>query len=58
MTENGWKDIQRLETLGEDWNGFTESLKNNGPVWKAWYDLEAPEQAELPCGYSQKLTKF
>ncbi|KAF1772269.1 Dynein heavy chain [Phytophthora cactorum] len=26
--------------------------------WKAWYDLEAPELADLPCGYSDKLSSL
>jgi dynein heavy chain len=45
LTENGWKDIQRLEGLGggECWNGLIDALRNNGPIWKTWYDLEMPE---------------
>lgn len=58
MTENGWKDTQKLETLGEVWTGLIDNLRNNGPAWKDWYDLEAPEQNEIPCGYSQKLSRF
>jgi dynein heavy chain len=58
LSENGWKDIQKLETLGEAWTGFIDALRNNGPAWKEWYDLEAPEQSEIPCGYGQKLSKF
>jgi len=26
--------------------------------WKKWYDEEAPEMIEMPCGYSEKLSKF
>jgi len=26
LSENGWKDIQRLETLGEVWTGFIDNL--------------------------------
>jgi dynein heavy chain len=58
LTDNGWKDIQRLDGLGEVWQGFIDNLRNNGTDWKTWYDLEAPEQAEIPCGYTQKLSKF
>lgn len=58
LTENGWKDIQKLDTLGDVWNGLIDNLRNNGPAWKEWYDLEAPEQNEIPCGYTQKLSKF
>ena len=52
LSDNGWKDIQKLDGLGDVWNGFIDNLRNNGPLWKTWYDLEAPEQTEIPCGYS------
>ena len=26
LSENGWKDIQKLETLGEVWNGLIQNL--------------------------------
>lgn len=58
MSENNWKDIQKLETLGDCWTGLIDNLRNNGPLWKDYYDLEAPEMNEIPCGYTQKLSKF
>lgn len=27
ITNNGWKDIQKLDTLGESWTGFIHSLE-------------------------------
>jgi dynein heavy chain len=44
--------------LGETWKGFIESLVKGREEWTAWYDLEAPEQAVLPGGYGEKLSKF
>jgi len=58
MTDNGWKDMQKLDGLGDIWVGVIDNVRNNGPAWKAWYDLEQPEQAEIPCDYSKKLSKF
>lgn len=58
MSDNGWKDLQKLETLGEVWKGITESICKNGAEWKAWYDEVFPEQSTIPCGYQQKLSKF
>mmetsp|Transcript_20740 Transcript_20740/g.31954 ORF Transcript_20740/g.31954 Transcript_20740/m.31954 type:complete len:772 (-) Transcript_20740:1647-3962(-) len=58
ISDNGWKDIQKLEQLGTNWEGFIEKLVKNGADWKKWYDNEAPEQADIPCDYSNTLSKF
>lgn len=58
LSENGWKDIQKLEILGDSWTGFIDNLVKNKKAWKEWYDLEAPEQSEIPCGYTVSLSKF
>jgi dynein heavy chain len=47
-----------LETLGEVWTGFIDNLVKHKNDWKTWYDLEAPENAEIPCGYTEKLSKY
>jgi dynein heavy chain len=58
ISDNGWKDIQKLDTLGPEWTGFIDNLLKNKDTFKEWYDLEAPEQTEIPCGYTEKLSKF
>lgn len=58
ISDNGWKDIQKLDTLGPEWAGFIDNLLKNKDTFKEWYDLEAPEQTEIPCGYTEKLSKF
>lgn len=58
LSSNGWKDLQRLVTLGDVWKTIIDDVENNGASWKEWYDLEAPEQVPIPCGYSEKLNKF
>jgi len=44
--------------MGDTWTGFIDLLVKNKDTWKEWYDLEAPEQTEIPCGYTEKLSKF
>jgi dynein heavy chain len=58
MSANGWKDMERLVTLGKKFEGVIADLESNGKAWKDWYDLEAPEQTSIPCGYSDSLNKF
>lgn len=43
MSNNGWKDLQRLSTLGPAWVNLGTDIETNGGLWKEWYDLEAPE---------------
>jgi dynein heavy chain len=43
LTDNGWKDIQKLVTLGKVWEDFIENLMARGSAWKDFFDHEAPE---------------
>jgi len=58
LSNNAWKDIQKLVTLNESWTDFIDNLLNNGQEWKKWYDLEAPEQHPIPNDYSNSLSKY
>jgi dynein heavy chain len=58
LSDNGWKDLQRLVGLGDAWSGLKDNLLKQGAEWKAFFDEESPEQASMPCGYSEALSKF
>lgn len=53
ISESGWKDMQRLITIGEGYRNFINDLENNEDEWKRWYDLEKPENEELPREFAQ-----
>lgn len=40
ITDNSWKDMQRLDGLNESWEGFITNLRGNSAAWRAWYDQE------------------
>lgn len=58
LSQNGWKDLLRLAVLGEVWKTIVDDVESNGKKWQDWYDLEIPEQVDIPCGYQEKLNKF
>jgi len=33
-------------------------VEDNLDEWRQWYDLEKPEEADFPCGYSKKCTEM
>lgn len=33
ISENSWKDIQRLDGLNESWEGFITNLKKDPKAW-------------------------
>lgn len=45
--------MQRLITIGEGYRNFINDLENNEDEWKRWYDLEKPENEELPREFAQ-----
>lgn len=56
MSGAGWKDLLCLTKLNDTFSTLLQDFTKNMDVWKQWYDLEAPELAELPCGYTDKLS--
>ena len=54
LSTNGWKDAVRLQDMGGCWQTLLEDIRENEKQWKVWYDLESPEEAQLPCGYNEK----
>ena len=56
VTDQGWKDMHKLITIGDEYKRLIEDLENDEAMFKAWYDLEKPEQEDLPK--YNKLTAF
>ena len=57
IPDSGWKDIQKLNSLGDPFSNLIYDIENNEKDWKKWYDYEKPEVEELPPGYT-KLSPF
>ena len=58
LLDAGWRDLLRLESVDPAFEGIVENVKANGSDWEAWYELETPEEASLPQGYSTALSDF
>jgi len=53
LSEQGWKDIMRLsktEEWAENFGTLADDVCKNEGLWRAWYDLDNPEMAEMPMG--------
>ncbi len=65
--DQGWEDLMRLITIarpaGPDGGppppsplaGLADDIERHEDKWRQYYDLECPEEAPLPRGYSDKL---
>jgi len=40
--------------MGGCWATLLDDIRDNEKQWKVWYDLEQPEEAQLPCAYNEK----
>jgi len=58
IPDAGWKDLDKLQSVNADvFGSILQDIANNLTEWKAWYDLERPEEVtQLPCDYSKKCT--
>jgi dynein heavy chain len=57
VPDQGWKDLQKLVTIGEEFKNLIEDLEGSEKEWKKWYDFEKPEGEDLPQNYT-KLNAF
>lgn len=58
ISDNGWKDLVKLDTLGEVFTGLVQSIKSKAKEWEDWYNNESPENIPAPDGFGAKLSKF
>lgn len=59
ITNQGWNDILKLSTdFPEQFFDLPNEIERFLNIWQEWYDLDAPESAEYPCNYSNKLGPF
>ena len=58
VPDQGWEDIIKLTELCPNvFSNLADDVDKRGSEWKAWFELEAPEEATLPCNYSDKLER-
>lgn len=58
MSPAGWKDLLCLSKLNDSFSTLLPEFTKNTSEWKTWYDLEAPEMSDLPCGYTDKISSL
>ena len=62
MSDAGWKDLVKLGSLGscEVLSGgrLVTHVLEHMDSWRAWYDLEAPEAADMPGSWQSDLSAF
>jgi dynein heavy chain len=58
MLDQGWKDLLKLTTIGLNFAMLQEHVTSNESAWRTWSRSESPESAEIPMGYSERLTLF
>jgi dynein heavy chain len=59
ITAQGWADLIKLSTdFPDDFGNLPDDVERNLDEWQDWYDLDAPEATEFPCGYKHKLKPF
>jgi dynein heavy chain len=51
-----WLDLVALSQI-PTFHDLLDSLSRNEGLWRQWYDLEAPEEANVP-DFQDKITKF
>lgn len=59
ITAQGWEEIMKLSIdFPNQFAHLPHDVERNVEEWQNWYDLDAPESTEFPCGYKEKLKPF
>ncbi|XP_073442216.1 dynein axonemal heavy chain 10 [Dendrobates tinctorius] len=59
LPDQGWQDIMRLsEQFSSLFGSLPDDVERHESEWKAWYDLDTPEQYPSPLSYKDKLSTF
>jgi dynein heavy chain len=57
ITDITWLNLVSLSNLPQ-FCQILDQVSRNDRAWRVWYDKEAPEEAQIPGGYSMSLDSF
>lgn len=59
ISSYGWQNIIKLSDDFQDQFGkLPIDIEKNIDLWKNWYDLDIPEEADFPCEYKENISPF
>jgi dynein heavy chain len=58
IDDSGWKDLVKLSSLNPAFGNIVKQIEVDCLNWKAWYDLETPENSPVPSGLESVLDEF
>ena len=58
LLDSGWKDLIKLQSLNLVFKNLLDDITKEATSkdWRDWYDLEDPENVNLPCNYKKVLS--
>ena len=56
ISESTWQDLEAMSALNETLKNVSHLFQTNSEEWRKWYDLEKPEDVDLPSGLELKLS--
>ncbi len=57
ITDSSWLNLVELSKLYQ-FSAILDQVSRNEKSWKQWFDSEAPEEEQMPDGYSNSLDVF
>ncbi|CAH1993535.1 unnamed protein product [Acanthoscelides obtectus] len=59
ISPQGWENMIKLSNdFQETFGKLPQDVEDNIDEWQLWYDLDAPETLDFPCGYRQALSNL
>jgi dynein heavy chain len=56
VSDTTWQDLEGMGKINDTMFKVQKKFNENVDEWKNWYDLEKPEDVELPSGLESELT--
>jgi len=56
LSAAGWKDLLCAGELNDALGAVRDHFEKSPDDWKAWYDLETPEQSQMPGGVQESMS--
>ncbi|CAH2003821.1 unnamed protein product, partial [Acanthoscelides obtectus] len=59
ISPQGWENMIKLSNdFQETFGKLPQDVEDNIDEWQLWYDLDAPETVDFPCGYREALSNL